>query len=56
MKTTGIVFMIIGGLAFMGASIGGHSVVGPIFWLALGAYLVHMAEEESKEKQNDNKL
>lgn len=54
MKTTGIVFIVIGGLAFMGASIGGHSVVGPVFWLALGAYLVHRAEEKGKKLHNED--
>lgn len=50
MKTTGKVFLVIGILAFIGAMIGGHSVFGPCFWIALGAFLIHRAHE----KEGDN--
>ena len=31
---------IIGALAFIGAAIYGHSVFGPVFWIALGIVLL----------------
>lgn len=50
MKTTGKVLLILGILSFLGAAIGGHSVFGPCFFIALGAYLIHRADE----KENNN--
>ena len=53
MKTTGWILLVIGVLTFLGAALKGNSVFGPLFWLALGAYLIHRAntkEIESKEK------
>ena len=41
MKKVGIVFLVIGLLSFIGAMIGGHSVFGPLFWLALGFVLIY---------------
>lgn len=50
MKTTGKVFLVLGILAFLGAALGGNSVFGPCFFIALGAYLIHRANEKEKNK------
>ena len=44
MKITGYIFLILGVLSFIGAASYGNSVVGPCFWIALGAYLIHKAK------------
>lgn len=53
MKTTGKVFFIIGILAFLGAVLGGNSVFGPCFFIALGAFLMHRANEKEEDKAKD---
>lgn len=53
MKIAGYIFLIIGGLSFLGAAFKGNSVFGPLFCIALGAFLVYRAnnkESEQKEK------
>ena len=40
MKVFGWICTIIGSLAFIGAAIYGHSVFGPVFWIALGIVLL----------------
>lgn len=53
MKIAGYIFLIIGGLSFLGAAFKGNSAFGPLFWIALGAFLVYSAnnkESEQKEK------
>lgn len=50
MKTTGKVFLILGILSFLGAALGGHSVFGPCFFIALGAFLIHRANENEENK------
>lgn len=50
MKTTGMVFIVIGALSFLGAVLFNHSVFGPLFWIGLGAFLVQRADEKNNEK------
>ena len=53
MKIAGYIFLIIGGLSFLGAAFKGNSAFGPLFCIALGAFLVYRAnnkESEQKEK------
>lgn len=50
MKTTGKVFLILGILSFFGAALGGNSVFGPCFFIALGAFLIHRANEKEENK------
>lgn len=50
MKTTGKVFLILGVLSFLGAALGGNSVFGPCFFIALGAFLIHRANEKDQSK------
>lgn len=40
MKVFGWICTIIGSLAFIGTAIYGHSVFGPVFWIALGIVLL----------------
>ena len=40
MKVFGWICTIIGSLTFIGAAIYGHSVFGPVFWIALGIVLL----------------
>lgn len=40
MKIFGWICTIIGVLAFMGAAIYGNSVFGPVFWVAVGLFLL----------------
>lgn len=51
MKTAGWIILIISVLSFMGAALKGHSVFGPCFWIAVGAYLLYRANnKEGKEE------
>ena len=53
MKTAGIVIVIIGILSFLGAALYGDSIVGPLFWIAVGAAFIHFAKQKEKGKEND---
>ena len=39
MKVFGWICLVIGILSFIGAATHGHSVFGPVFWIALGVAL-----------------
>ncbi len=54
MKTTGWIFTIIGVLAFFGASLKGHSVFGPCFFLALGLFLINKASSKDQDKTKND--
>lgn len=51
MKIAGYIFLIIGGLSFLGAAFKGNSVFGPLFWIALGAFLVYRANNKEAEQR-----
>lgn len=51
MRILGIVFLVIGILSFLGAVLGGSSVFGPCFCIALGAFLIHRAHENEQDEQ-----
>lgn len=55
MKTTGIIILIFGCISFLGCIWGGISLMGPTFWIALGAYLIHRAKQKKKEKEDKDK-
>lgn len=55
MKTTGIVLLVFGALAFMGNMIGGSNPTGALFFIVLGAYLIHRANQKKKEKEDKDK-
>jgi len=52
MKTTGIIILIIGGLSFLGAALFGNSVIGPLFWIAIGVALLYFANQKEKKQGN----
>lgn len=52
MKTTGWVLLIIGILGCFGALMAGHNITGPVFWGALGAYLIYRANQKEQEKKD----
>ena len=51
MKIAGYIIAKIGGLAFIGGLDAGHSVFGPLFWLALGIVLIYFGNEKKKKQQ-----
>lgn len=55
MKTTGWVILVLGTLSFLGCLMAGNSPMGPTFWIALGAFLVHRADQKKKEKEEKDK-
>lgn len=56
MKKTGWAFLILGVVSFLGAVSTGKSVLGPLFWGALGAYLIHRANQKATEQNNKAKI
>ena len=52
MKTTGWILLIFGALSFLGAASKGNSVFGPLFWIALGAYLIYRANNKSNDQHD----
>ena len=55
MKIAGYIFTAIGGLALIGGLAAGHSVFGPLFWLALGIVLIYFGNEKKKKQQTTEK-
>lgn len=51
MKTAGWIILVFGSLAFLGAALNGNNVFGPIFWIALGLFLIHRGKTKEKEKK-----
>lgn len=47
MKTTGIVCVTLGILAFLGYMIGGDGLPGSFLLIGLGSYLIHRANEKN---------
>lgn len=52
MKIAGYIFAAIGGLALIGGLAAGHSVFGPLFWLALGIVLIYFGKKKEEEKRS----
>ena len=50
MKTAGIIILIIGGLSFLGAALFENSVIGPLFWIAVGIALLYFAKQKEKKQ------
>lgn len=46
MKVAGWIILILGILSFTGAAIASHSVFGPCFFIALGAFLIHKSNNK----------
>ncbi len=54
MKIVGYIFAAIGALSFIGAASAGHSVFGPLFWLALGIGLIFFGRKKEEKARMDN--
>lgn len=54
MKTAGIIVLVLGALSFLGAAMAGHSVIGPLFWVAVGIALLYFANQKKEKQQDDN--
>ena len=46
MKVAGWIILVLGVLSFTGAAIASHSVFGPCFFIALGAFLIHKSNNK----------
>jgi hypothetical protein len=55
MKIAGYIFAVIGGLAFIGGLAAGHSVFGPLFWLALGIVLIYFGKKKEEKQEPEEK-
>lgn len=55
MKNWGLSFIVLGGLALLGCISKGNNPLGPTFWLALGIYLVHRANQKEQENKDKEK-
>ena len=49
MKITGWIILVLGILSFTGAALASHSVFGPTFFIALGAFLIHKSGEKNSQ-------
>lgn len=50
MRIAGWILLIFGGLSFLGAALKGHSVFGPLFWIALGGFLLYRANNKAQKE------
>ncbi len=55
MKIWGLILVVLGGIAFFGAAMMGDNVIGPTFWIALGAFLLYRANQRKRDKENAEK-
>jgi len=53
MKIAGWICLVIGVLSFFGAALKGNSVFGPLFWIALGAFLLHRVSNKEQEQKQE---
>lgn len=52
MKNFGLFCLILGCAAFLGSLLYNHSTSGPLFWIGLGLFLIHRANQKEKEEKN----
>lgn len=52
MKIAGWIITVFGCISLLGSLIGGNSPIGPIFWIGLGIFLLHRAEQKRKDKED----
>ena len=58
MKIAGYIITSLGVLAFIGTLLGGHSPIGPLFWIAVGVILIVLGYRKDKHrspKENENR-
>lgn len=51
MKIAGYIITVLGVLALIGTIVGGHNPIGPIFWIALGIFLIIRANKKQDDKE-----
>ena len=49
MKTIGWVLFVLGGLSCLGALTAGHSIFGPVFFIASGLMLINKSNNNKKD-------
>ena len=54
MKIAGIIVLVLGILSFLGAALAGHSVIGPLFWVAVGIALLYFANQKKEKEKEKN--
>lgn len=55
MKIAGWIILVLGSISLLGCITGGSSPMGPTFWIALGIFLLHRANQKEKEKEEKDK-
>ena len=50
MKTTGWIILVFGGLSCLGALIAGHSIFGPVLFIALGLMVINKSNKNNNKK------
>lgn len=48
MKTAGLVLLVFGGLSCLGALTAGHSIFGPVTFIAIGLMLINKSENDKQ--------
>lgn len=55
MKIAGWIIIVFGTLGFIGCLAGGNSIIGPLFWIVLGIYLLRRASQKQQEKEDKDR-
>lgn len=55
MKIAGWIIIVFGTLALIGACAGGNSIIGALFWIVVGIYLLRRASQKQQEKEEKDK-
>ena len=56
MKTVGWVLLVFGSLSCIGALTAGHSIFGPLFFIAIGLMLINKSNNSKKNENNNTFL
>ena len=56
MKIAGYIITPLGVLAFIGTLLGGHSPIGPLFWIAVGIILLVLGYRKDKYRKPNDKI
>lgn len=49
MKTIGWILLVLGSLSSLGALTAGHSIFGPVFFIAVGLMLINKSNNDKKD-------
>lgn len=56
MKIAGIIIIVFGALSMLGILLKGGNLIGPIFWIALGWFLLYRANKKDAVKSQNEEL